>query len=121
MLRSLLIMFAVLMTIVAACGYDSNDGGYYGQQPGGDGGDDGGGGDGTDDGGGDGGNPAPTGDALVEKECGRCHKPGGRKPNPQIRTVSEYRRAGSSRLVRSGDMPPDKALDARSKAALLAL
>jgi mono/diheme cytochrome c family protein len=65
--------------------------------------------------------PPVTGDALVKKECGRCHQPGGVKPNPKITTVAELRRAGGAGDIRDGSMPPDRRLDDATKRALLAL
>lgn len=128
MKKQLLIWSILLTSVVGACGYEAaND--EYGQQPPPNGGSNPGGGGGNAGGGGNngggnpggGGNTPLTGDALVKAECGRCHQPGGQKPNPQIRTVAEYKRAGGPGEVRTGEMPPDKKLDDATKAALLAL
>lgn len=118
MKRYLITCSILIASVVGACGYEAA------QQPApAPAGDDGGGddGDGSGGGGGGGNETPPTGDALVQKECGRCHQPGGRKPNPQIRTVAEYKRSGGAADVRNGSMPPDKRLDDATKRALLSL
>ena len=63
--------------------------------------------------------PASDADALVQRECGRCHD--GRKESPKLQSQAQLKAARAGRLIESGRMPPDRRLAADVKARLVSL